>query len=70
MSLPDYKAVAAANDVSEEELLKLVAGRVCATYPDECLFVLRGRGGKLQVRDVSKRSQVEKMQRARKPKKS
>lgn len=68
MSQVDYKQVAADNNVSEAELLALVAGRTCPVYPNEPLFVLRGRGGKLQVRPISKKAHVERMQAARKNK--
>jgi len=63
-----YKSIAAEQGISEAELLALVAGRTCPVYPNEPLFVLRGRGGKLQVRNVSKKAHVEKMQAARKSK--
>jgi len=61
-----YKEIAEKQNISLEELLVLVNGRTCPTYPDEPLFVLRGRGNKLQVRNVSKKAHVEKMQAARK----
>lgn len=66
MGSVDYKKVAEENNATEAEVLALVAGRTCPTFPDEPLFVLRGRGGKLQVRNVSKRAHIAKMQAARK----
>lgn len=65
-----YKSIAEEQGIALEELLVLVDGRKCATYPEEPLFVLRGRGGKLQVRNVSKKFHIEKMQAARKAKKA
>jgi len=65
-----YAKIAEEQNIPLEELLTLVAGRTCPTYPEEALFVLRGRGGKLQVRNVSKKAHVEKMQAARKAKKA
>lgn len=66
MSEVSYAEAAKAANATEEEVLALVAGRTCPIYPSEPLFVLRGRGGKLQVRNVSKKAHVEKMQAARK----
>jgi len=63
-----YKDIAEKQGIPLDELLTLVAGRKCSTYPDEPLFVLRGRGGKLQVRNVSKKAHIEKMQAGRKKK--
>jgi len=65
-----YEKIAEEQKVELSELLKMVDGRVCPVYPEEPLFVLRGRGGKLQVRNVSKKAHVEKMQAARKAKKA
>lgn len=65
-----YKQIAIDLKVTEAELLALVNGRKCAIYPNEPLFCLRGRGDKLQVRDISKKAHVEKMQAARKAKKA
>jgi len=65
-----YKEIAEKQNIALEELLTLVAGRTCPVYPNEPLFVLRGRGGKIQVRNVSKKHHIEKMQAARKSKKS
>jgi len=65
-----YEEIAKAQGIELKELLALVDGRKCPTYPDEPLFVLRGRGGKLQVRNVSKKFHIEKMQAGRKKKSS
>ena len=63
-----YKQIALDLGVSGQEVLNLVAGRKCPTYPNEPLFCLIGRGNKLQVRSVSKKAHIEKMQAARKAK--
>jgi len=66
----DYTEEAEKVGLSLDELLVLIDGRKCPHYPDSKLFILKGRGGKIQVRNVSKKYQIENMQAARKAKKA
>jgi len=66
----DYSEEAKKVGLSLEELNELIGDKKCPHYPDSKLFILKGRGGKLQIRSVSQKYQIETMQAARKAKKA